>query len=88
MKTLKKITLIFVLFFIYVFILSKNYVPETIAVKGEYVKISDIQVIPIGEIVGIKLYTNGVLVVGTSGIQGEDGQTATTPYLAPMRLGN
>lgn len=75
MKTLKKITLLFVLIFLYVFILSRNYLPETIAVKGEEVKISDIQVIPVGEIVGIKLYTSGVLVVGTSGIEGEDGQT-------------
>ena len=73
MKTLKKIILLFVLFFLYAFILSKNYMPITIAVKGEEIKISDIQVIPVGEIVGIKLYTSGVLVVGTSGIQGIDG---------------
>ena len=57
------------------FILSKGYYPETIAVKGEEIKISDIQVIPIGEVVGIKLYTSGVLVVGTSGIESIDGQT-------------
>ena len=75
MKTLKKITLLFGLIFLYVFVLSRNYLPETIAVKGEEVKISDIQVIPVGEIVGIKLYTSGVLVVGTSGIESEDGQT-------------
>lgn len=73
MKTLKKISLLFVLIFLYVFILSKNYMPETIAVEGEEVKISDIQVIPVGEIVGIKLYTSGVLVVGTSSIEGTDG---------------
>lgn len=73
MKTLKKISLLFVLFFLYTFILSRNYVPETIAVKGEEIKISDIQVIPVGEIVGIKLYTSGVLVVGTSAIEGVDG---------------
>jgi stage IV sporulation protein B len=47
--------------------------PQTIAVKGENLKISEIQVIPVGRIVGIKLYTNGVLVVGTSAIQGENG---------------
>ena len=63
MKTLKKISLLFVLFFLYILILSKSYIPTTIAVKGEEVKISDIQVIPIGEVVGIKLYTSGVLVV-------------------------
>ena len=75
MKTLKKILFLFTLIFIYMFILSKGYYPETIAVKGEEIKISDIQVIPIGEVVGIKLYTSGVLVVGTSGIESIDGQT-------------
>ena len=73
MKTLKKISLLFVLFFLYTFVLSRNYIPQTIAVKGEEVKISEIQVIPCGEIVGIKLYTSGVLVVGTSEIKSIDG---------------
>lgn len=73
MKTLKKISLLFVLIFLYVFVLSRNYIPETIAVEGQEIKISDIQVIPVGEIVGIKLYTSGVLVVGTSAIEGIDG---------------
>lgn len=73
MKALKKITLLFVLIYIYIFILSRNYIPLTIAVKGEEIKISDLQVIPVGEIVGIKLYTSGVLVVGTSAIEGTDG---------------
>lgn len=79
MKTLKKISLLFALFFLYTFTLSRNYVPITIAVKGEEIKISDIQVIPIGEVVGIKLYTSGVLVVGTSGIQNSNGTTCK-PY--------
>lgn len=74
MKTLKKISLLFVLIFLYTFILSRNYAPETIAVKGEEIKISEMQVIPVGEVIGIKLYTSGVLVVGTSGIQGADGK--------------
>ena len=73
MKTFKKISLLFVLIFLYLFTLSMNYIPQTIAVEGEEIKISDIQVIPVGEIVGIKLYTNGVLVVGTSAIEGIDG---------------
>lgn len=73
MKILKKIIILFVLIFLYIFALTRNYIPETIAVKGEEIKISDIQVIPVGEIVGIKLYTSGVLVVGTSGIEGKDG---------------
>ena len=75
MKTLKKTFLLFILIFIYVFVLSRNYLPETIAVRGEEIRISDIQVIPIGEVVGIKLYTSGVLVVGTSGIESIDGIT-------------
>ena len=75
MKTLRKISLLFVLIFVYIFVLSWNYIPQTIAVKGEEIKISDIKVIPVGEIIGIKLYTSGVLVVGTSSIQSEDGET-------------
>lgn len=75
MKTLKKISLLFVLIFFYMLILSRNYIPQTIAVKGEEIKISDMQVIPVGEIVGIKLYTTGILVVGTSAIEGNDGIT-------------
>lgn len=75
MKTLKKIIFLFVLLYIYIFTLSRGFYPETIAVKGENIKISDIQVIPIGEVVGIKLYTSGVLVVGTSAIEGNDGIT-------------
>lgn len=74
MKKLKRIILLFVLTFLYVLVLTRDYIPETIAVKGEEIKISDIQVIPVGEIVGIKLYTSGVLVVGTSEIQGIDGR--------------
>lgn len=74
MKTLKKIIFLFILIYIYMITLSKGYYPETIAVKGEEVKISNIQVIPVGEIIGIKLYTKGVLIVGTSGIEGVDGQ--------------
>ena len=75
MKALKKISLIFVLFFLYTFVLSRNYLPETIAVKGEEIRISDIDVIPVGEVVGIKLYTSGVLVVGTAKIDGADGNS-------------
>lgn len=75
MKALKKISLIFVLFFLYTFVLSCNYLPETIAVKGEEIRISDIEVIPVGEVIGIKLYTSGVLVVGTAKIDGADGNS-------------
>lgn len=75
MKALKKISLIFVLFFLYTFVLSRNYLPEIIAVKGEEIRISDIEVIPVGEVIGIKLYTSGVLVVGTAKIDGADGNS-------------
>lgn len=75
MKAFKKISLIFVLFFLYTFVLSRNYLPETIAVKGEEIRISDIEVIPVGEVIGIKLYTSGVLVVGTAKIDGADGNS-------------
>lgn len=33
------------------------------------VKIEDIKLIPVGKLIGLKLYTNGVLVVGTSNIE-------------------
>ena len=36
--------------------------------------IEDIEVIPLGGLIGMKLYTNGVLVVGMSEIYGEDNQ--------------
>jgi len=88
MKTLKKISLLFVLIFLYVFILSRNYIPETIAVEGQEIKISEIQVIPVGEIVGIKLYTSGVLVVGTSSIQSTDGITHKPFENAGIREGD
>ena len=88
MKTLKKITFIFVLIFLYVFVLSRSYLPETIAVRGEEIKISDIQVIPVGEVVGIKLYTSGVLVVGTSGIESIDGMTYKPYENADIREGD
>lgn len=74
MKIIKKISLVFILIFMYVFVLKRNYIPKTIAVEGKEVNISEIQVVPVGEIVGIKLYTSGVLVVGTSSIEGKDGK--------------
>lgn len=47
---------------------------DKIKLKTIDVKVmEEIEVIPIGEIVGVKLYTSGVLVVGTSSIEGEDG---------------
>ena len=126
MKTNKKISLLFVLFFLYVYIVSINNIPSSITIfKGEEVKLStlwgikinkkedilktstlveedifknkqqeqltvslfnkidlktidvnimeEIEVIPSGQNIGIKLYTSGILVVGTSNIEGKDG---------------
>lgn len=41
--------------------------------------IEDIQVVPIGKIIGLKLYTNGVLIVGMSEIE-DKNNTLTKPY--------
>ncbi len=41
--------------------------------------IEDIEVVPLGELIGMKLYTNGVLVVGMSEIYGQNNQ-AYKPY--------
>ena len=127
MKTLKKLILLFVLFFLYAYIVSIESIPEYIAVfKGEEINIStlwginikrenhsveassnisssefndigneklvvslfdkidlktidvnvmeEVEVIPVGEVVGVKLYTSGVLVVGTSSIESQNGE--------------
>ena len=126
MKTLRNLSLLFVLFLMYTYIISIDCIPKTISIfKGEQIKIStlwgikivkqetsveastplstntfentgnetltvslfdkiplrtidvnvmeEVEVIPIGEVVGVKLYTSGVLVVGTSGIEGMNG---------------
>ena len=65
MKSLKKILLVFVLFIIYIFLLATG------SVSQNAINVSVIQettVIPLGNIAGLKLYTNGVLVVGMTPI--------------------
>ena len=127
MKHLKRVFLLFVLFFIFIYVVSIDNIPQTIEIfQGEEINIQtlwginisnsdktietstrlysntfdkigeeelevslfdkiklktinvnvieDVEVIPVGEIVGIKLYTNGVLVVGTASIEGYDGK--------------
>ena len=127
MKHLKRVSLLFVLFFIFIYVVSIDNIPQTIEIfQGEEINIQtlwginisnsdktietstrlysntfdkigeeelevslfdkiklktinvnvieDVEVIPVGEIVGIKLYTNGVLVVGTASIEGYDGK--------------
>ena len=126
MKHLKRVFLLFVLFFIFIYVVSIDNIPQTIEIfQGEEINIptlwgikisnedesietsstlysstfneigeeklevslfdkirlktinvnviEDVDVIPVGEIVGIKLYTNGVMVVGMASIEGEDG---------------
>lgn len=126
MKHLKRGILLFVLFFIFIYVVSIDNIPQTIEIfQGEEINIptlwgvkisnetksietsstlysstfdeigeeklevslfdkirlktinvnviEDVDVIPVGAIVGIKLYTNGVMVVGMSSIEGEDG---------------
>lgn len=126
MKHLKRGILLFVLFFIFIYVVSIDNIPQTIEIfQGEEINIptlwgikisnedesietsstlysstfneigeeklevslfdkirlktinvnviEDVDVIPVGEIVGIKLYTNGVMVVGMASIEGEDG---------------
>lgn len=126
MKHLKRGILLFVLFFIFIYVVSIDNIPQTIEIfQGEEINIptlwgvkisnetksietsstlysstfdeigeeklevslfdkirlktinvnviEDVDVIPVGTIVGIKLYTNGVMVVGMSSIEGEDG---------------
>ena len=126
MKHLKRVFLLFVLFFIFIYVVSIDNIPQTIEIfQGQEVNIptlwgikisnendiietsstlysnifneigeeklevslfdkirlktinvnviEDVDVIPVGEVVGIKLYTNGVMVVGMSAIEGEDG---------------
>ena len=126
MKHFKRGILLFVLFFIFIYVVSIDNIPQTIEIfQGEEINIptlwgikisnedksietsstlysstfneigeeklevslfdkiklktinvnviEDVDVIPVGEIVGIKLYTNGVMVVGMASIEGEDG---------------
>ena len=126
MKHLKRVFLLFVLFFIFIYVVSVDNIPQTIQIfRGQEVSIptlwgikisneddlietsstlyssrfneigeekldvslfdkiklktinvnviEDVDVIPVGEIVGIKLYTNGVMVVGMASIEGENG---------------
>lgn len=128
MKTLKKLIILFVLFFIYTYFISIDTLPNSIEIfQGEQINIptlwginikkenkesieastnlststfenvgnetitvnlfdkiklktinikvlEDVEVIPVGQIVGIKLYTNGVLVVGSTSIENGNGE--------------
>ena len=128
MKTLKKLIILFVLFFIYTYFISIDTLPNSIEIfQGEKINLptlwginikkenkesieastnlststfenvgnetitvnlfdkiklktinikvlEDVEVIPVGQIVGIKLYTNGVLVIGSTSIENENGE--------------
>ena len=73
-KLLKTISIIVLI----LFIVSCRYYYFLNNIK--YVNTSNVEkVYPIGRVVGIKLYTSGVLVIGMSEVIGEDGKTYT-PY--------
>lgn len=77
MKMLKKLSLLAVLFFLYVYTLYISTFEASIFNQLNAIDasaIEGIEVIPVGEVVGVKLYTSGVLVVGTSSIEGNDGE--------------
>lgn len=77
MKMFKKLSLLAVLFFLYVYTLYISTFNANIFNQLNAVDVSaieGIEVIPVGEVVGVKLYTSGVLVVGTSAIEGNDGK--------------
>lgn len=134
MKALKKISLLFVLFFIYAYIVAISNIPSKINIfQGDEIKFStlwgisieasttpkdetfetigteklsvnlfdkiklksievnvmeEVEVVPVGEVVGIKLYTTGVLVVGTSVIETEDGQKVKPYENTDIKEGN
>lgn len=72
MKTKRKIASILLITFLisYIFSFYINTLAEVREVSSEMTK----KVYPIGRLIGLKLYTNGVLVVGMSEIEGIDGR--------------
>jgi len=72
----KKITVCILLVFIISYVLSFN-----AAVSNQSIEVDNVyrkKVYPIGRVVGLKLYTNGVLVVGMSEVEDEYGNTIET----------
>ena len=55
-------------------------------VKADIVK--DRKIIPLGNLVGIKLYTDGILVVGLNEVKGEDNQTYKPFEMSGIKLGD
>lgn len=76
MKKKKIASFLLIIFFIsYIFSFYIQASAEVKPVSNEMTK----KVYPLGRLIGLKLYTNGVLVVGMSEIKGRDGKTYT-PY--------
>ena len=73
MKNQKQIAIFLYILFLISYIFSFFIVTD--AVSQEVNVSVQKRVNPIGRIIGLKLYTNGVLVVGMSEIKGEDGKT-------------
>ncbi len=67
----KKTFLIVILFAILTIYMTNLYTNYYISVNA----VPDIKVIPMGNAVGVKVYSEGVLVIGTSQVEGVDGNT-------------
>lgn len=46
-------------------------------------KIEKTKVVPVGKVIGLKLYTNGILVVGISEVEGKNNQSYEKPNINP-----
>ena len=76
----KHFFIIIFLFLIYIYLLNLSIIPNSFfAINNGKIKeiaavpYPKVKVIPAGNLIGLKLYTNGVLVIGTSEIKGIDG---------------
>lgn len=90
MKKIHKIAILLVLFIFYMYVLAIEAIPNSLILfEGETASINlgripvknvsvsvlpKTTVIPVGTIAGVKLYTNGVLVVGMTEVQGIDNE--------------
>ncbi|MFA7636928.1 MAG: SpoIVB peptidase [Monoglobales bacterium] len=97
MKWFKK-SYIFVFFMTNIYVLSSSYglvsdIATEKVLASEYVaqanaSLSDIEVIPGGDIIGIKLYTNGIMVVELASFEDETGNIVCPAKDSDIRLGD
>ena len=67
----KKIFFLIILFATFVIYITSIYTNYNISVNA----VPDIMVVPMGNAIGIKLYSEGVLVIGSTLVEGVDGNT-------------